>query len=75
MQNLCTSRRGSENVPLFGSFRCFFNDANFEGEGREKWVAAPGGYVKMKEDRDLTIEEMGAILAVQTMKELLRSWN
>ena len=51
----------------------FFNDAVFEG--KEKWTATQGGYIRVKQNRDINFEEMGGVLAVQTMKELLRIWN
>lgn len=51
----------------------FFNDAVFEG--KERWTATHGGYIRVKQDRDISFEEMGEVLAVQTMKELLRIWS
>ncbi|MCY4612913.1 MAG: hypothetical protein OXB94_04725 [Nitrospira sp.] len=51
----------------------FFNDAVFEG--KEKWTAVRGGYVRVKQDSDINFEEMGKVLAVETMKKLLQIWN
>ena len=57
----------------------FFNDlGSKKSKEREKWTAARGGYVrvKVKEDiPDINSEEMGRILALQTMSELLRVWE
>ena len=50
----------------------FFDDAAFANDRRKSWTAVRGGYVRVTQDPDGSLERVGRILAAQTMDALAR---